>query len=143
MKYFLCHVCGHIAFNEAPANCPVCHSANFTQSDNVFKESAEKSKEAAVKHTPSVKIVKSCGLIPESACTDVMVRIGATLHPMEESHYIIFIDCYIDGKYAERAMLTPRVNAAACFHLKQTGAKVTLVEKCNLHGHWMTEASIA
>ena len=142
MKCFICNVCGHIAFNEAPAHCPVCHSDKFTQNDNVFRESAEKSKEAAVKHVPSIKVSKTCGLIPETSCADVIVRIGATLHPMEEKHSIVFIDCYVDGKYAERVMLTPGVNAAACFHLKQAGSKVTIVEKCNIHGHWMAESSL-
>ena len=143
MKCFICNVCGHVAFNGAPAHCPVCFSAKFTQNDNVFRESAEKSKEAAIKHIPSIKVSKTCGLIPESPCLDVIVRIGATLHPMEEKHSITFVDCYVDEKWMERAFLTPGVYAAACFHLKQAGSRVTIIEKCNIHGHWMAESAIA
>ncbi len=144
MKLFVCGVCGHIAFNEAPAVCPVCFSPKekFTQNDKVFTESAEKSKEAAVKHIPSVKLNKQCGLIPDQGCLDAIVRIGATLHPMEEKHFIMFIDCYVDNKWVERALLTPGVNPAACFHIKIPGKMIQIVERCNIHGHWMTEAAV-
>ncbi|MBF0544265.1 MAG: hypothetical protein HQM08_07525 [Candidatus Riflebacteria bacterium] len=39
-------------------------------------------------------INKSCGLIPEKGCTDVIVRVGKILHPMEEKHFIQFIVCF-------------------------------------------------
>ena len=143
MKLFICKVCGHIEFNNAPAKCPVCMSPDFIQNDNVFKESEEKSKEASVKHIPSITIKKECKLIPETVCIDAVVRIGKTLHPMEEKHFIQFIDCYIDGKYTERILLTPYVNPAACFHFKTQGSKLTIVENCNIHGYWMAEASLS
>ncbi|MFC1517914.1 desulfoferrodoxin family protein [Candidatus Margulisiibacteriota bacterium] len=144
MKLYICKVCGHIEYNEAPANCPVCGApkTSFTQNDNVFKEAEEKSKEAAVKHIPAVTVNKKCGLVPEQSCTDVIVRIGKTLHPMEEAHFIKFIDCYIDNKYISRVYLSPAVNPAACFHLKTTGKKVQLIEFCNKHGHWQTETNL-
>ena len=140
MKVFICNVCGHVEFNRAPGKCPVCGPAKFTQNDNVFKESEEKSKEASIKHIPSITVKKECGLIPESSCLDVIVRIGKTLHPAEEKHFIQFIDCYVDGKYMERTFLTPDVYPAACFHLKTQGAKVAIVENCNIHGYWMKES---
>jgi superoxide reductase len=117
-------------------------SLDFIQNDNIFKESEEKSKEAAVKHIPSVTIKKECKLIPENVCTDAIVRIGKTLHPMEEKHFIQFIDAYIDGKYIQRVHLTPHVNPAACLHFKTQGSKLTIVENCNIHGYWMAEAAL-
>jgi superoxide reductase len=145
MKVFVCPVCGHIEFGAAPQYCPICHvpAEKFAQNDNIFKDAEAKSKEAAIKHIPDITINKKCGLIPESACTDVTVRIGKTLHPMEEKHYIVFVDCYIDYKFVSRMYLSPGVNAAGCFHIKYTGAKVTIVELCNVHGHWMAEADLA
>jgi desulfoferrodoxin-like iron-binding protein len=145
MKVFICTVCGLIEFGEAPQHCPVCHvpAEKFQQNDTVFKEAEEKSKEAAVKHIPAITVNKKCGLIPESSCTDVIVRIGKTLHPMEEKHSILFIDCYIDDKFSARVYLTPALNAAACFHLKAAGSTITIVEKCNLHGYWMAQANLA
>jgi superoxide reductase len=142
MKVYICKVCGHIEFGSAPETCPVCYAKIFIQNDNIFTESEEKSREAAVKHIPSVQVVKKCGLIPEETCTDILVRIGKTLHPMEEKHYITFIDCYIDDKYASRIQLTPLTWASVVFHIKTSGKKVTIVEKCNIHGYWKAEADL-
>ncbi|MBU0580145.1 MAG: hypothetical protein KKA19_03120 [Candidatus Margulisbacteria bacterium] len=145
MKIFICKVCGHIAFNGAPNNCPVCGApkSSFVQNDNIFKESAEKSKEASVKHIPAITVKKACGLIKEQTCTDVIVRIGATLHPMEEKHFITFLDGYVDYKYVERIHLSPAVQPAGCFHLKATGSKIQIIENCNVHGYWMAEAALS
>ncbi len=142
MNIFICKVCGHVEFNSAPEACPVCFAKTFEQNNNVFIDSEEKSKEGAVKHIPAVQVVKKCGLIPEETCTDILVRIGETLHPMEEKHHIMFIDCYIDDKYSSRILLTPNTWAAVVFHIKTSGSKVTIVERCNLHGFWKAEASL-
>jgi desulfoferrodoxin-like iron-binding protein len=144
MNVFICSVCGQVEFNQAPVVCPVCNAAGtkYTRNDRVFAESAEKSKEAAVKHIPSIVVNKKCGLVPELPCVDVIVRIGATLHPMESAHFIAFMDCYVDLKYVARVFLTPGVVAAGCFHLKSAGSKVTIVEKCNIHGYWMADAAL-
>jgi desulfoferrodoxin-like iron-binding protein len=144
MSIYVCKVCGHIEFNSVPDNCPVCFApkTSFEQNDKVFIDSEEKAKEGAIKHIPSVQVVKKCGIIPEESCTDVVVRIGEKLHPAEEKHHIMFIDCYIDGKYISRVMLSHNVWPSALFHLKLTGSKVTVVEKCNVHGWWMKETSL-
>lgn len=138
-------MCGHIEFNEAPEKCSVCGAPKnkFSQNDNVFKESAEKSPEAPVKHIPVVTVNKSCGLIPEQTCADVYFRIGKTLHPMEEKHSIQWADCYLDNKYIERILFTPfGVNPAGCIHLKLISGTVKIVEFCNLHGYWEAEAKL-
>ena len=144
MSLFICKKCGHVEFGEAPEKCPVCFAGKeaFNQNDNLFVESAEKSKEAAIKHIPAVTVNKECKLIPEEPCVDVIVRIGETLHPMTPEHAIQFIDCYVDDKYVSRVLLTPGVNPSAVFHLKAEGAKVRIVENCNLHGYWQAEADI-
>jgi desulfoferrodoxin-like iron-binding protein len=144
MSVFLCTVCGFIDFGGGTEACPVCKmpKEKYIRNDRIFEESAEKSKEAAVKHIPMVTINKKCGLVPEQPCLDVIVRIGATLHPMENSHFIQFIDCYVDQKYISRIMLTPGVFAAGCFHLKTSGTKLTIVENCNLHGYWKAETNL-
>lgn len=139
MKCFICQSCGHIAFGEKPEKCPVCFTVKFENNDNIFRESQEKSGEAAAKHIPAVSVNTSCSYIPENDCTDVMVRIGEVLHPMQEQHFIRFIDCYCDYRYLGRMYLTPGMNPAACFHLTDSGKKITVVENCSIHGYWMTE----
>jgi desulfoferrodoxin-like iron-binding protein len=144
MAIFICSVCGHIEFGKAPDKCPVCMSPRekYAQNDNVFIESEEKSKEAAIKHIPSITINKECKLIPELSCADIIVRIGKAIHPMEAAHYIRFIDCYVDDAYVSRVMLSPGVFAGACFHLKTKGNKVRIVENCNIHGYWQLEGQM-
>ena len=144
MAIFICSVCGHIEFGKAPDKCPVCMSPRekYSQNDNVFTESEEKSKEAAIKHIPSITINKECKLIPELSCADIIVRIGKAIHPMEAAHYIRFIDCYVDDAYVSRVMLSPGVFAGACFHLKTKGNKVRIVENCNIHGYWQLEGQL-
>lgn len=144
MKVFVCKVCGHLAFNELPGKCPVCGAdqKEFEQNDQVFVESKAKSPEAEVKHVPSVVMNRSCGLIPETACTDIIVRVGKTLHPMDAKHFIQFVDCYLNDRYVGRAAFTPGVHPAACFHLKETKGKVTVVEHCNLHGYWKVDCEL-
>lgn len=144
MSLFVCSVCGHVEFNQAPVACPVCKSPSdkYTRNDKLFIDSAEKSKEAAVKHIPAIIVNKKCGLVPELPCVDAIVRIGATLHPMENAHFITFMDCYMDQKHVARVMLTPGVVAAGCFHLKTPGSKLTIVENCNIHGYWMADAAL-
>jgi len=144
MAIFVCGVCGHIEFGSAPDKCPVCFAPKdrFKQNDNVFIDAEAKSKEAAVKHIPAITVSKQCGLIPEQSCVDIHVRIGKTLHPMEAAHFINWVDCYIDNQHVARALLTPGVNPASCFHLKKAGSKVRIVEFCNIHGHWQAEAAV-
>jgi superoxide reductase len=141
MKIYICQICGHIAFNNLPDTCPVCGAGKdkFLQNDAIFKESIQKSPEAEVKHVPAVTVNRSCSLIPESGCTEVIVRIGKTMHPMEEKHYIRFIDAYQEDKFIARMALTPLgVFPAACFYLKEAKGKITIVENCSIHGYWMT-----
>jgi hypothetical protein len=75
MSVFMCSMCGHIEFTKIPAICPVCKSPKekYSQNDRIFEESAEKSKEAAIKHIPVVTVNKKCGLIPELSCVDITV----------------------------------------------------------------------
>lgn len=142
MKLFICQSCGHIAHDQKPERCPVCGTYIFERNDSVFKESEEKSREAAVKHIPSITLNKNCGFIPENDCVDILVRIGDTLHPMEEKHFINFIDCYCDFTFVGRVFLTPGLNPAACFHLKSKGKLVTIVEHCNVHGYWTADEEL-
>lgn len=144
MQVFICSVCGHLEFNQKPSQCPVCGSPadKFNRNDRVFEESAEKSKEAAVKHIPMVVVNKECKLIPDKSCVDVVVRIGATLHPMDPAHFIKFIDCYIDSVWVSQIILSPGVYPAGVFHLKSTGANLAIVENCTIHGYWKTDLTL-
>ena len=61
------------------------------------------------------------------------VTVGSVLHPMEEKHYIQWIELLADGKVL-RAELKPGDEPRAFFACKAT--KVGAREYCNLHGLW-------
>ena len=64
------------------------------------------------------------------------VTVGTVPHPMEEKHYIEWIELLADGK-AYRQFLKPGEVAEAFFAV--TAATVTARELCNLHGQWSAQ----
>lgn len=140
MKGFICGTCGYVAFGEAPEKCPVCNSPKnvFQEKDVIQTAENEGPKE---KHVPVIKVVKQCGLVGEG-CTDVHVKIGDTLHPMEPEHFIVFADFYVDKKWVSRVHLSPNCNPAASAHIKASSGKLTVIELCNVHGYWINETDL-
>ncbi len=64
------------------------------------------------------------------------VTVGSVKHPMEDKHYIEWIELIADGKsYIQ--FLSPGDEPVAEFFVKAT--KVTAREYCNLHGLWKAE----
>ena len=61
------------------------------------------------------------------------VRVGSVPHPMEEKHYIEWIEVIADDK-AYRTFLKPGDAPEASFSVD--AADVTVREYCNLHGLW-------
>jgi len=61
------------------------------------------------------------------------VKVGSIPHPMEEKHYIEWIELLADGK-AYRQFLKPGDAPEATFSV--TAKIVTAREHCNLHGLW-------
>lgn len=64
------------------------------------------------------------------------VMIGAVAHPMEDAHYIEWIELLADGK-SYTQLLHPGEDPVAEFRIKAD--KVTAREYCNLHGQWKAE----
>jgi superoxide reductase len=63
----------------------------------------------------------------------VKVLVGSVAHPMEEKHYIEFIEIIADGK-VYRQYLAPGAAPEATFAVE--AAEITAREYCNLHGLW-------
>jgi superoxide reductase len=61
------------------------------------------------------------------------VKVGSVPHPMEEKHYIEWVEIIADGK-AYREFLKPGQAPEATFEIKAD--KVEAREYCNLHGLW-------
>lgn len=61
------------------------------------------------------------------------VKVGSVAHPMEEKHYIVWIELIADGK-VYREFLSPGAAPKAFFAVE--AKKVVAREYCNLHGLW-------
>jgi len=146
MKGYECQVCKFISINgSAPDRCPVCGAPKTAfQEKDIIKTPKDPNNltEAEKKHVPVIKVVKTCGLIPDG-CQDVHVKMGEIQHPMEPEHYIMHIDFYVDKEYISRIALTPgKLNPAGALHLKAASGKLSVIELCNLHGAWINEAEL-
>ncbi len=69
----------------------------------------------------------------EKTASGVKVSVGSAPHPMEEKHYIEWVEIIVDGK-AYRQFLEPGGKPEAVFDVKSDA--VTAREYCNLHGLW-------
>ena len=61
------------------------------------------------------------------------VKVGSVPHPMEEKHFIEWIELLADGK-AYRQFLSPGQTPEAVFNVD--AVSVTAREHCNVHGLW-------
>lgn len=66
----------------------------------------------------------------------VKVKVGSVPHPMEEKHYVEWIEIIANGK-ACRKFLKPGEKAEAEF--ETTAEKIEAREYCNIHGSWRTK----
>lgn len=69
----------------------------------------------------------------EKTATGYKVKVGSVAHPMEEKHYIQWIELLADG-VSYTHFLKPGDAPEAEFCIQ--AAHVTAREYCNLHGHW-------
>jgi len=73
--------------------------------------------------------------IIEKTDTGIIVKVGDTPHPMEENHYIQWIEVHTKDKEVYLAFLRPDNSPEASFKVNYDDI-VTVKEYCNLHGLW-------
>ncbi len=89
-----------------------------------MKKMVENTVDAAKeKHVPIIEKIEG----------GVKVKVGDVAHPMEEKHYIEWIEIIAEGK-ADRQFLRSGEAPEAVF--KTDAQNVTAREYCNLHGLW-------
>jgi superoxide reductase len=118
MGIYKCEVCGNIVeVLHAGDGELVCCGQPMKQ----FKENTvDASKE---KHVPVIEKIEG----------GFKVKIGSIPHPMEDKHYIEWIEAIADGK-AYRQFLKPGDAPEAVFKIE--AANIAAREYCNLHGLW-------
>ncbi len=125
LEIYKCNVCGNIVEIINPgAGELVCCSVPMEHLEE--KSSDEQMQE---KHVPIVTIEGE----------NKTIRVGSIAHPMEQNHYIIFIEAISpDKKYLKRKFLYP--NEEPKMELKSCGYDKFLArELCNIHGLWSSE----
>ncbi len=115
---YKCELCGNIV--------EVLISGNGTLvcCDQPMKLMVENTVDAAKeKHVPVIEKIPG----------GVKVKVGSVAHPMEEKHYIQWIEINADGRTCRR-FLKPGDVPEAEFMVE--AANITAREYCNLHGLW-------
>ncbi|MDY0269903.1 desulfoferrodoxin [Trichloromonas sp.] len=121
LEVYKCSVCGNIVevLHAGPGELVCCGQPMALMTENTVDAAKEK-------HVPVIE--KSAG--------SITVKVGSVAHPMEEKHYIEWVELIADGK-AYRQFLKPGDKPEATFPI--TAEKVSAREYCNLHGLWAAQ----
>jgi superoxide reductase len=118
LQVYKCSICGNIVevLHGGKGELVCCGKPMALMTENTVDAAKEK-------HVPVVEKIEG----------GVKVKVGSVSHPMEEKHYIEWIEVIADGKIY-RQFLKPGEAPEAVF--KISAAQVTAREYCNLHGLW-------
>jgi superoxide reductase len=117
-EIYKCNVCGNIVevVHAGDGELACCGQPMVLMTENTVDAAKEK-------HVPVVTQIAD----------GYTVAVGGVAHPMEEKHYIEWIELIADGK-VYRQELKPGMAPEAIFSIK--AEKVSTREYCNLHGLW-------
>ena len=117
-QIFKCNVCGNIVetVHAGKGQLVCCGQPMELKMANDQDASLEK-------HVPVVEVIDN----------GIKVSVGSTLHPMEDKHYIEWIEVNADGRIY-RKFLKPGDEPTAEFCLAADNVEVRAY--CNIHGLW-------
>jgi superoxide reductase len=118
LQVYKCEICGNIVevLHEGKGELVCCGEPMKLFIENTVDAAREK-------HVPVI----------ERTASGFKVKVGSVPHPMEEKHYIEWIEVLADGE-AYREFLRPGGTPEASFNI--SAQNVTAREYCNLHGLW-------
>lgn len=119
LQVYKCDVCGNIVeILHSGAGALVCCNQAMNQ---LVENTVDAAKE---KHVPVIEKTEDGGWL---------VKVGGVAHPMEEKHFIEWIQV-VAGDKAYRKFLNPGDAPEATF--KVCSDQISAREFCNLHGLW-------
>lgn len=120
LEVYKCGVCGNIVevLHAGKGNLVCCGQPMNLLVENTVDAAKEK-------HVPVIEKVEG----------GVKVKVGEVPHPMEEKHWIQWVEIIADGK-TYRQYLNPGETPEATFNV--TADQITAREYCNIHGLWKT-----
>lgn len=118
LEVYKCELCGAITevLQGGAGELVCCNQPMVLLQENTVDAAKEK-------HVPVI----------EKTADGIVVKVGSVPHPMEEKHYIQWIEL-IAGDKVYRRNLSPGDKPEACF--PKLDGPLTAREYCNLHGHW-------
>jgi superoxide reductase len=118
LEVYKCNLCGNIVevLFGSDGTLVCCDQPMVLMNENTVDAAKEK-------HVPVIEKIDG----------GYKVKVGAVAHPMEEKHYIQWIELIADGKIC-RQFLNPGDAPEAVFQV--SASSVVAREYCNLHGHW-------
>lgn len=121
-EIYRCEMCGNMVevVRAAGGNLTCCGKPMTLVDENTVEASREK-------HVPVIEKIED----------GYIVRIGSIAHPMEEKHYIEWIEL-VTEKRIYRKHLKPGDKPEAIFKT-DCACPVAAREYCNLHGLWKAE----
>ncbi len=121
LEVYKCQVCGNIVevLHSGAGSLVCCGKPMRLQDENTTDAAQEK-------HVPVI----------EKTGDGYKVKVGSAAHPMEDRHYIEWIELLADGK-AYHQFLNPGEAPEAEFHVD--AEKVSAREYCNVHGLWKAQ----
>lgn len=122
-KIYRCLICGNIV--------EVLHEGNGTLvcCGSDMEELVERNTdEGQEKHVPVITIYKD----------SAVVKVGDIPHPMEDTHYIEFIQLIVDGD-TQTKYLKPNDSTQVEFKIPEKYTNISAREYCNIHGLWISK----
>jgi superoxide reductase len=118
LQVYKCELCGNIieVLHGGEGELVCCGQPMKLMQEGVVDAAKEK-------HVPAIEKVEG----------GYKVKVGSVEHPMEEKHYIEWIELIADGQ-VYRQFLAPGQKPEAFF--KTDAGQVTAREYCNIHGLW-------
>jgi len=118
LQVYKCELCGNIVevLHGGVGELVCCGQPMRLMTENTVDAAKEK-------HVPVIEKISG----------GYKVKVGAVAHPMEDKHYIEWIELLADGK-AFRQFLDPGKAPEAVFTVE--ASDVSAREYCNLHGLW-------
>jgi superoxide reductase len=122
-EVYKCEICGNIVevVHASGGTLVCCGKPMVLLKENTVDASLEK-------HVPII----------ETAKKGVLVKIGSIPHPMEEKHYIEFIEVITKDNKSDKKFLKPgdKPEAEFCISIENI---LFAREYCNLHGLWSSK----
>lgn len=127
-QIYKCSVCGNIVelVHVGGGTLVCCGKEMILQEENSVDAAVEK-------HVPIIENRPEADQPGAGTAKGVKIKVGSAPHPMEEAHFIEWIEILVDGK-VDRQYLKPGDASEAEFNID--GDDLVARSYCNLHGLW-------